>query len=162
MGECINKLAVQPKKARAVLFYSQKEDGSVDERSLHGACPVVKGVKWAANLWVWNGPRYGYNPRQRGKALAAAEEEKEEKGGRGGGGDGKVGAEFSSSVPGVVLYWEQTRWGEMGPALPVLKAMTYQDHRWNVRREGGEEGLVAWRIKTEEAVEGVVRFNYGG
>jgi hypothetical protein len=31
-----------------------------------------------------------------------------------------------------------------------------------VRREGGEEVLVAWRIKTEEAVEGVVRFNYAG
>lgn len=25
----------------------------------HGACPVIDGQKWAANLWVWNGPRYG-------------------------------------------------------------------------------------------------------
>jgi len=80
MGECINRLAVQPKKARAVLFYSQKEDGMVDEKSLHGACPVVKGVKWAANLWVWNGPRYGYNPRQRERAVAAAEEGGKEEG----------------------------------------------------------------------------------
>lgn len=165
MGECINKLAVKPKKARAVLFYSQNEDGSVDKRSLHGACPVIKGVKWAANLWVWNGPRYGYSARQRGRAVAAAEgeegEEKEKYKGR----DGRVEAEFTSSVGGVALYWEETRWGEMGPGLPVVKAITYQNHKWNVRREGGGEGeevLVVWEIKTEEAVEGVVKFNYAG
>ena len=33
-----------------------KPDGSTDELSLHGACPVVDGVKWAANKWVWNKP----------------------------------------------------------------------------------------------------------
>lgn len=29
------------------------------QSSEHGACPVIRGQKWAANLWVWNGPRYG-------------------------------------------------------------------------------------------------------
>ena len=29
------------------------------QSSEHGACPVIEGQKWAANLWVWNGPRYG-------------------------------------------------------------------------------------------------------
>lgn len=29
------------------------------QASEHGACPVIEGQKWAANLWVWNGPRYG-------------------------------------------------------------------------------------------------------
>ena len=27
--------------------------------SEHGGCPVLEGTKWAANLWVWNGRRYG-------------------------------------------------------------------------------------------------------
>ncbi|GAB5033500.1 Hypothetical protein NocV09_01400340 [Nannochloropsis oceanica] len=171
MGECINRLAVKPKKARAVLFYSQNEDGTVDKRSLHGACPVIKGVKWAANLWVWNGPRYGYSARQREKAVAAAEGEDWKGNGEGKGKgkykgrDGRVEAEFSSSVGGVALFWEETRWGEMGPGLPAVKAITYQNHKWNVRREEGGEGgevLVAWEIKTAEAVEGVVKFNYAG
>jgi len=34
--------------------------GSTDQSSMHGACPVLGGTKWAANLWVWNGRRYGY------------------------------------------------------------------------------------------------------
>jgi hypothetical protein len=34
--------------------------GRVDEMSMHGGCPVLEGTKWAANLWVWNGRRYGY------------------------------------------------------------------------------------------------------
>lgn len=29
--------------------------------ALHGGCPVLSGTKWAANLWVWNGVRYGLN-----------------------------------------------------------------------------------------------------
>ena len=42
----------------AILFYSQRPDGELDENSLHGACPVLKGMKWGANLWVWNACRY--------------------------------------------------------------------------------------------------------
>lgn len=34
--------------------------GRVDEASMHGGCPVLAGTKWAANLWVWNGPRCEY------------------------------------------------------------------------------------------------------
>jgi prolyl 4-hydroxylase len=52
-------LAVEPKKGDAILFYSQTAWGELDSRSLHGGCPVLKGVKWAANLWVWNGPKWG-------------------------------------------------------------------------------------------------------
>ena len=63
----------------AILFYSQRPDGELDVNSLHGACPVLKGelhkimscdaffiirfalwkgMKWGANLWVWNACRY--------------------------------------------------------------------------------------------------------
>jgi prolyl 4-hydroxylase len=57
--QCRTKFSVQAKKGSAILFYSQLADGTLDPRSLHGGCPVLSGEKWAANLWVWNGCRYG-------------------------------------------------------------------------------------------------------
>lgn len=55
---CYEKFAVPPRRGDAILFYSQRPDGKLDENSLHGACPVLKGTKWGANLWVWNACRY--------------------------------------------------------------------------------------------------------
>ena len=45
--QCRSKLAVKPVKAHAVLFYDQLPMGGQDDASLHGGCPVLKGVKWA-------------------------------------------------------------------------------------------------------------------
>ena len=56
---CYSKFAVYPKKGEAILFYTQHEDGALDEDAEHAGCPVLEGEKWAANLWVWNGCRYG-------------------------------------------------------------------------------------------------------
>ncbi|KAL3810907.1 hypothetical protein ACHAXA_008757 [Cyclostephanos tholiformis] len=55
---CFAKFAVPPRRGDAILFYSQRPDGRLDETSLHGACPVLKGTKWGANVWVWNACRY--------------------------------------------------------------------------------------------------------
>ena len=55
---CFAKFAVPPRRGDAILFYSQRPDGQLDRNSLHGACPVLKGTKWGANLWVWNACRY--------------------------------------------------------------------------------------------------------
>ena len=38
---------------------SQKADGELDLYSEHAGCPVLNGTKWAANVWVWNAPRFG-------------------------------------------------------------------------------------------------------
>lgn len=57
--ECEASFSIAPRKGDALLFYSQQPDGSLDEASLHGGCPVLEGVKWAANVWIWNGCRYG-------------------------------------------------------------------------------------------------------
>ncbi|CAM9298641.1 unnamed protein product, partial [Ectocarpus sp. 4 AP-2014] len=57
--QCRRHMVVAPKRGQAVLFYNQHPDGRKDLSSEHGACPVIEGQKWAANLWVWNGPRYG-------------------------------------------------------------------------------------------------------
>eukprot|EP00604_Paraphysomonas_vestita_P000200 CAMPEP_0174825118 /NCGR_PEP_ID=MMETSP1107-20130205/42280_1 /TAXON_ID=36770 /ORGANISM="Paraphysomonas vestita, Strain GFlagA" /LENGTH=330 /DNA_ID=CAMNT_0016056385 /DNA_START=410 /DNA_END=1402 /DNA_ORIENTATION=- len=65
VGHCRTKMSVKPLRAEAVLFYSQHPDGRVDLASLHGGCPVLEGTKWAANLWVWNGPRMPYLLQER-------------------------------------------------------------------------------------------------
>mmetsp|Transcript_16257 Transcript_16257/g.18411 ORF Transcript_16257/g.18411 Transcript_16257/m.18411 type:complete len:509 (-) Transcript_16257:133-1659(-) len=50
-------LRSNPKAGNAVIFYSQGPSGELDPYSLHGGCPVIKGVKWSANVWIWNRPR---------------------------------------------------------------------------------------------------------
>lgn len=59
LWNCHTKLAVPPKQGTAALFYSVTPDGRVDPMAYHGACPVTKGVKWGANIWIWNRQRYG-------------------------------------------------------------------------------------------------------
>ena len=53
LNECTKRgLHVKPRKGDALLFYSLTADGEEDRTSLHGACPVVKGVKWSATKWM--------------------------------------------------------------------------------------------------------------
>ena len=52
-SECARyNLAAKPKKGNAVLFHSIKPSGELERRSLHTACPVIKGVKWSAPKWI--------------------------------------------------------------------------------------------------------------
>ena len=44
VARCRSRLSVQPKSAKAVLFYSQHPDGRQDLSSLHGGCPVINGL----------------------------------------------------------------------------------------------------------------------
>ena len=43
----------------AALFYSTLPDGQIDPMSHHAACPLIKGTKWGANIWIWNRQRFG-------------------------------------------------------------------------------------------------------
>eukprot|EP00798_Chlamydomonas_sp_ICE-L_P022154 gene22154-29216_t len=45
-------LAVKPKKGDAIMFHSMRPTGKLEERSMHGACPVVKGEKWSMTKWI--------------------------------------------------------------------------------------------------------------
>jgi len=45
VAECRSRLVMRPRKAEALLFYSQLPDGAVDRLSLHGGCPVIEGQK---------------------------------------------------------------------------------------------------------------------
>ncbi|XP_047341888.1 probable prolyl 4-hydroxylase 9 [Impatiens glandulifera] len=51
--KCIG-LKVKPRKGDGLLFYSLFPNGTIDRRSLHGSCAVVKGEKWVATKWIRN------------------------------------------------------------------------------------------------------------
>ncbi|XP_055852421.1 prolyl 4-hydroxylase subunit alpha-1-like [Episyrphus balteatus] len=46
------KRAVQPKKGSLMFWYNLHKDGEKDFRTKHAACPVLKGSKWVANVWI--------------------------------------------------------------------------------------------------------------
>ena len=53
LNECTKRgLHVKPRKGDALLFYSLTANGEEDRTSLHGACPVIRGVKWSATKWM--------------------------------------------------------------------------------------------------------------
>ncbi|XP_047163940.1 probable prolyl 4-hydroxylase 9 isoform X1 [Vigna umbellata] len=49
--DCIG-LKVKPRKGDGLLFYSLLPNGTIDQTSLHGSCPVIKGEKWVATKWI--------------------------------------------------------------------------------------------------------------
>ncbi|MEW5313966.1 MAG: hypothetical protein WDW38_005496 [Sanguina aurantia] len=52
-SECARySLAVKPRKGDALFFHSMKPNGELEERSMHGACPVVTGEKWCMTKWI--------------------------------------------------------------------------------------------------------------
>jgi len=48
-------LLVRPVAGGAALFYHRLPDGRLDELSMHGGCPPVRGTKYAINGFTWNG-----------------------------------------------------------------------------------------------------------
>jgi prolyl 4-hydroxylase len=50
--DCSQGLTVKPRKGDMLLFYSLQSDGSYDDHSLHGGCPVTKGEKWVMTKWI--------------------------------------------------------------------------------------------------------------
>eukprot|EP00545_Synedropsis_sp_CCMP1620_P005314 CAMPEP_0119006658 /NCGR_PEP_ID=MMETSP1176-20130426/2442_1 /TAXON_ID=265551 /ORGANISM="Synedropsis recta cf, Strain CCMP1620" /LENGTH=445 /DNA_ID=CAMNT_0006958609 /DNA_START=73 /DNA_END=1407 /DNA_ORIENTATION=- len=53
MADCSVGLKVKPVRGKVIIFYSMTPEGGFDPYSLHAACPVQEGIKWAANKWVW-------------------------------------------------------------------------------------------------------------
>ena len=47
-------MKVHPGKGNVIMFYDLMEDGNVDDLTLHAALPVIKGVKWLSNVWIWD------------------------------------------------------------------------------------------------------------
>lgn len=56
---------ISPANATAVLFYSLRADGEIDEFSWHCGCKVEAGTKWAANSWMeLAAPHRGRKPKK--------------------------------------------------------------------------------------------------
>ncbi|QDZ23691.1 putative prolyl 4-hydroxylase [Chloropicon primus] len=51
---CDRGLKVKAEPGDGILFYSQTPGLVLDERSLHGGCPVAQGEKWVATKWMHN------------------------------------------------------------------------------------------------------------
>ena len=45
-------ILIKPKKGRLIIFYNLNEDHSLNIKSRHAGLPVIKGEKWAFNLWL--------------------------------------------------------------------------------------------------------------
>ncbi|KAG2494060.1 hypothetical protein HYH03_007704 [Edaphochlamys debaryana] len=59
-SECARgHVAAKPKAGDAVLFYSFFPNNTMDPAGMHTGCPVIKGVKWAAPVWMHDIPFRG-------------------------------------------------------------------------------------------------------
>jgi 2OG-Fe(II) oxygenase superfamily len=140
---CRTRLAIRPQALRAVLFYSQFPNGTLDPLSKHGGCPILSGTKLAANLWTWSAIR----PEYKGGPQKFHIEEDEY-------GDNEDDANESSSEDltsktiqatfrnrgiderfrNVQLYYDEDGYfGDMGPKDEPIIVNTYAGHVWNVK-----------------------------
>jgi prolyl 4-hydroxylase len=68
-SECaMDGLAVKPEKGDAVLFWSLTTAGTLDKGSLHGSCPVISGIKYAATKWYHVG-HYAQGPHEKAEKI---------------------------------------------------------------------------------------------
>lgn len=138
---CAKSFSVAPKKGDAVLFYSINRNGVLDSRSTHGACPVLQGEKWGANLWFWSGPHFSL-PRlkslQRGESLD----------------DGPVDVLFCNDMKDetYLLYWVSYSGNlqEQGSVAPgdKFKSGTYIGHKFVAKVDGLI--VMEWRVHRDQ------------
>merc|ERR1719499_628614 len=136
VADCRSRFSIRPNSARAILFYSQYPNGEADEFSRHGGCPVLKGTKWAANLWVWNAPRGGYpgaplNPKFSGQEGLQKSS-----------GPQQLQATFTNTgqdetFANADLYYEETYWGPLSHNSPSLSVNTFKGHNWYLKSSDG-------------------------
>jgi hypothetical protein len=154
VATCRSRLSIRPHSSRAVLFYSQLPDGTADPFSLHAACPVLNGIKYAANLWVWNTPRQGFSGSPI-KEKFRKEKEKQTLGSptmefK------KLKANFENAgtdeqMRSATLYFEDQFWGELGFNDPPLGVNTYEGHVWNVMVDG--KVVKTWQISEKRGLK---------
>jgi hypothetical protein len=126
VATCRSRFSVQPRHARAVLFYSQLPSGKEDLMSKHGGCPVLseEKPKWAANLWAWNTPREGFE----GSPVKEGVEKKEKL-------PKQLKATFINTQTDPTfqeaeLYYDESGyWGKIGFDDQPLVAYTYTGHK---------------------------------
>lgn len=61
-SKCADRhVAMKPKRGHGLLFWSVNPNGKIDHRAMHTGCPVVRGTKWTATIWVHAEP-YNWKP----------------------------------------------------------------------------------------------------
>jgi 2OG-Fe(II) oxygenase superfamily len=167
---CRTRLAIRPSSGRAVLFYSQLPNGEPDPASKHGGwyvinndstfaidgcshspSPVLKGEKYASNLWVWNTIRDGYegaprNPNARQSAPTTAENEK------------KIATFTNNGLNPMfddaeLFYGEEMFWSKLGKGHPAVAVNTFPGHVWILKVNG--EAVKKWQITADQS-----KFNF--
>jgi len=138
VDECRLKFHVKPRRGDAVLFYHQDRIGNLDRNALHGACPVLKGEKLGANLWIWNDKMFTHE-RAEGKGES-------------------MNCLFSNSYGAPIeLYWIQnedhTGWMNLvfNSKLDTggsFSSGTYSGHSFLAKNMDGEI-LGKWEMKTQ-------------
>lgn len=119
---------------------------------MHGACPVLSGQKYAANLWVWNTPRQGYPGapikekfRNAQGATSSAPSANYK----------RIVATFQNSgqdpqMKNAQLYFEDQFWANLG-LKDEPRVNTFRDHTWNIRVDG--KVVKTFVVKEEDGVE---------
>lgn len=135
VDDCYSKLAVKPVRLGAALFYHQEPmTGRLLASALHGACPSLSGVKWGANLWVWNRARHLTKPS--GSAASTHEQiavtfvNREQV---------YVDLEYSRDGVDWKHFWPM-------PVATYFNANTFVGHQWRMVTTGKEE-VRRWEIQ---------------
>jgi hypothetical protein len=156
---CRTRFAVRPKALRAVLFYSQFPNGTVDPLSYHGGCPVLRGTKLAANLWTWSAirPEYDGGPIRDGADLDEdgdsdpAETEDDEAVPA-----SSILATFQNSgkderFRNAELYYDEAGYfGKLGFDDDPIAVNTFSGHVWNIKDEVTKVVLQTFIISDSE------------
>ena len=151
MAKCRSRLAIRPHSARAVLFYSQFPNGEQDPMSLHGGCPVLKGDKWAANLWTWSAIREGYDGAPNKPEIAKLREHTSDRR------PSQLKVTFSNlgqdpKFKEAELYYDESGyWGKLGHGEGPLISYSYEGHKWNIKVNG--EFIKQFIVGTEQNQE---------
>ena len=52
-SRCDRGIRIRPRRGWATLFYDMTPYGAYDMLSVHGGCPIIRGEKWVATVWMW-------------------------------------------------------------------------------------------------------------
>jgi len=133
--ECFSKLAVKPVRLGAALFYHQEPmTGQLLPEAEHGACPIMAGTKWGANLWIWNRPRHLSSDTGRSSAPEAVHvtfTNSHEK---------PLDLSFTMDDGEVWTYFSTLQPGQKS------SANSYENHGWRFTVTGSSEEVRRWWV----------------
>ena len=166
---CRTRFSIRPKALRAVLFYSQFANGTVDPLSYHGGCPVLRGTKLAANLWTWSAirPEFDGGPIRDGAVIENDAEDDDS--------ETEVSSTSSSSSPSVhvtfensgnderfrnaELYYDEAGFfGGLGFDDKPISVNTYPGHVWNIKDKATKVVLQTFIIADNAGEDQVFEF----